>query len=68
MKITIQVETQQHLTGYNLFNTKQTNSVALSLQASYTDWTAATCRRNLVPTFVDRGVSCGQHGGSPYGR
>jgi hypothetical protein len=25
----------------------------------------ATCRRNLVPTFVDRGVSRGQRGGSP---
>jgi hypothetical protein len=26
---------------------------------------SATCRRNLVPTFVDRGVSRGQRGGSP---
>jgi hypothetical protein len=25
----------------------------------------ATCRRNLVPTFVGRGVSRGQRGGSP---
>jgi hypothetical protein len=25
----------------------------------------ATCRRNLVPTFVDRGVSPGQRDGSP---
>jgi hypothetical protein len=25
----------------------------------------ATCRRNLVPTFVDRGVSRVQRGGSP---
>jgi hypothetical protein len=40
-------------------------SVAFSLQANYTDWATATCRRNLVPTFVDRGVSCGQRGGSP---
>jgi hypothetical protein len=38
--------------------------MALSPQANYTDWTTATCRRNLVPTFVDRGVSCGQRGGS----
>jgi hypothetical protein len=45
--------------------TKQTNSVALSLQANYTDWTTATCRQNLMPTFVDRGVSRGQRGGSP---
>jgi hypothetical protein len=42
---------------------KQTNSVALSPQANYTDWSTATCRRNLVPTSVDRGVSRGQRGG-----
>jgi hypothetical protein len=41
------------------------NSVALSLRANYADWATATCRRNLVPTFVDRGVSHGQRGGSP---
>jgi hypothetical protein len=45
--------------------TKQTNSVALSPRANYTDWSTATCRRNLVPTFVDRVVSRGQRGGSP---
>jgi hypothetical protein len=44
---------------------KKTNFVALSPQANYTDWATATCRRNLVPTFVDRGVSRGQRGGSP---
>jgi hypothetical protein len=44
---------------------KQTNSVALSPQANYTDRTTATCRRNLVPTFVDREESRGQRGGSP---
>jgi hypothetical protein len=43
---------------------KQTNSVALSPRANYTDWSIATCRRNLVPTFVYRGVSRGQRGGS----
>jgi hypothetical protein len=42
-----------------------TNSVALSPQANYTDRATDTCRRNLVPTFVDRGVSRGQRGGSP---
>jgi hypothetical protein len=42
------------------------NSVALSPQANYTDWSTATCRRNLVPTFVDRGGSRGQRGGSRY--
>jgi hypothetical protein len=41
------------------------NSVAFSPRANYTDWATATCRQNLVPTFVDRGVSCGQRGGSP---
>jgi hypothetical protein len=46
-------------------NGHQTNSVALSPQANYTDWAIATCRRNLVPTFVDRGVSRSQRGGSP---
>jgi hypothetical protein len=44
---------------------KQTNSVALSPRANYTDWSIATCRRNLVSTFVDRGVPRGQRGGSP---
>jgi hypothetical protein len=38
----------------------KTNSVALSPRANYTDWATATCRRNLVSTFVDRGVSRGQ--------
>jgi hypothetical protein len=46
-------------------NKNQSNSVALSPQANYTDWATATYRRNLVPTFVDRGVSPGQRGGSP---
>jgi hypothetical protein len=45
--------------------TSKTNSVALSPQANYTDWLTATCRRNLVSTFVDRGVLRGQCGGSP---
>jgi hypothetical protein len=39
--------------------------VAFSPQANYTDWATATCRRNLVPTFVNRGVSRGQHVGTP---
>jgi hypothetical protein len=39
--------------------------MTLSPQANYTDWVTATCRRNLVLTFVDRGVSIGQRGGSP---
>jgi hypothetical protein len=50
---------------FNLDGKKQTNSVALSPRANYTDWATATCRRNLVPTFVDRRMSRGQRGGSP---
>jgi hypothetical protein len=46
-------------------NGVQLYSVAFSPQANYTDWATATCRRNLVPTFVDRGVLRGQRGGSP---
>jgi hypothetical protein len=42
---------------------KQTNSVALSPRANYTDWSTATWR-NLMQTFVDRRVSRGQRGGS----
>jgi hypothetical protein len=40
-------------------NKKQkTNSVALSPRANYTDWSTATCRRNLVSTFCGwRGVA-----------
>jgi hypothetical protein len=41
------------------------NSVTFSPQANYIDWATATGRRILVPTFVDRGVSRGQRGGSP---
>jgi hypothetical protein len=44
---------------------KKTNSVTLSKQENYTDWATATCRRKLVPTFVDRGMSRGQRGGTP---
>jgi hypothetical protein len=44
---------------------QKTNSVAFSPRANYTDWATATCRRNLVPIFVDRGVSRGQRSGSP---
>jgi hypothetical protein len=46
-------------------NKKKTNSVAHSQRANYTDWATAICRWNLVQTFVDRGVSHGQRGGSP---
>jgi hypothetical protein len=53
------------LTQLQYVTIKQTNSVAVSPQANYTDWVTAICRRNLVPTFVDRGVSRGQGGGDP---
>jgi hypothetical protein len=33
--------------------------LALSPQANYTDWAAVACRRILIPTFADRGVSHG---------
>jgi hypothetical protein len=41
------------------------SSLAFSPQANYTDWATATCWRNLVPTFADRGVSRGERSGSP---
>jgi hypothetical protein len=47
---------------------EQTNKFrgpVLSPRANYTDWATATCRRNLVSTFVDREMSRGQRGGSP---
>jgi hypothetical protein len=40
------------------------NSMAPSRQANYIDWAIATCLRNLVSTFVDRGALRGQRGGS----
>jgi hypothetical protein len=49
------------IVGYGL----DINSVALSPQSNYTDRAIATCRRNIAPTFMDRGVSRGQRGGSP---
>jgi hypothetical protein len=43
----------------------QTNSVAFSTQAEYTDWATGTCWPNLVLTFTDRVLSRGQRGGPP---
>jgi hypothetical protein len=48
-----------------LTNKNKTNSVVFSPQTSYTEGANATCQRNLVPTFADRGVSRGQRAGSP---
>jgi hypothetical protein len=62
-------ETNNKLREYTenkyIIHTNKTNSVALSPQENYTDWAIATCRRNLVLTFMDRRVSRGQRGGSP---
>jgi hypothetical protein len=46
-------------------STNKTNFMDFSPRVNYADWATATCRQNLVPTFMDRGVSRGQHGGSP---
>jgi hypothetical protein len=43
----------------------QTNAMAFSLQVNYSDWVTATGQQILVPNFVDRGVLCGQRGGTP---
>jgi hypothetical protein len=44
---------------------KTTKSVVLSPGENYSNWATTTYQRNLVQTFVDRGVSRGQRGGSP---
>jgi hypothetical protein len=54
-----------HGDTFHVLGHTHTNSVAFGPQANYTDWATATCWRNVVPTFVDRGVSRGQRGGSP---
>jgi hypothetical protein len=55
----------QLLLGLLLFHIHtKTNFVAFSPRANYTDWATATWR-NLVPTFMDRGVSRGQRSRSP---
>jgi hypothetical protein len=36
-----------------------------SSQENSTEWAAATGAQMLMPTFVDRRVSCDQHGGTP---
>jgi hypothetical protein len=59
------VHTLNSKCGYNLFLFASIYSVAFSPQANYTDWATATCQWNVLPTFVDRGVSRGQRGGSP---
>jgi hypothetical protein len=60
-------ETSVQQFGAPIFHHQQTktNSLSFSLQANYTSWATTTCQRNLVPTFVDRGVSRGQHDRSP---
>jgi hypothetical protein len=65
MKIVYTFGSQACYMPYPSYPPNKKNSVAFSRQANYIDWASATCRRNLVPTSVDRGVSHGQHGGSP---
>jgi hypothetical protein len=48
-----------------MYKQQQQNSVALSPQANSTDRATAISRRNLVPTFADRGLSRGQRSGFP---
>jgi hypothetical protein len=47
-----------------LLTNKQTNTVAFSPQVNYSEWAIAIGRQILVQTFVDRGVSRGQRGGT----
>jgi hypothetical protein len=54
-----------HSSLYTVAQTKQTNSVAFSPQANYTEWATATGQQILVPTFVDKGVLHGQCGRTP---
>jgi hypothetical protein len=44
---------------------KQTNSVAFSLRANYTDWRLPLLGKIFSANFVDTGVMRGQRGGSP---
>jgi hypothetical protein len=44
---------------------KKRKPVVFSPQANYTDWAIDNGRRNLVPTFSDRGVPRDQGNGSP---
>jgi hypothetical protein len=55
---------ETYFTKGTLRDTHQTPRL-LVRKANYTDYPTATGRRILVPTFADRGVSCGQSGGSP---
>jgi hypothetical protein len=41
------------------------NSLAFTIQANYTDWATATGLQILLPTFMDRVVSCVQRGWNP---
>jgi hypothetical protein len=52
------------LTLHALWDWPKKNSVSLSPQAKYTEWATATCWRNLVLNFADRGISRSQRCGS----
>jgi hypothetical protein len=61
------VEVRLQDTSMTVPHVKQgnTNSVASTPQANYTDCATATGRRNLVATFADKVVSRDQRGGTP---
>jgi hypothetical protein len=49
-------------------NKQKTNSVACSLQANYINLVITIGWRILLPTFVDKEVSHGQHDITPHSR
>jgi hypothetical protein len=63
----IYIHTHTHICAcvYVCVWTNETNFMALSPQANYIDWVTDNCRRNLVPTFADRGVWRGQCSRTP---
>jgi hypothetical protein len=68
----VEVESSSHnvingiRSGHHIKNkTKKTPWPLVRERTIPTERPTATCRRNLVSTFVDRGVSRGQRGGSP---
>jgi hypothetical protein len=48
-----------------LFKYNQNKLRGLNPRTKYTDRATAACRRSLVSTLADRGVSRSQHGGFP---
>jgi hypothetical protein len=69
LDVTVAVKVRDSRNGIphtdHFLSTGKTNSVACSPQANYTDRATVSCWRNLMSTFVDRGVSRGQLFGCP---